>query len=220
MEQPCLVSRSSNPVKFLKELMIKTNKQDKPSQSFLLSAGQRVQLWYNALSKHWSTEDWLSGKTWSTARQAHCSGLCISSARKHQSDFVVHLSAPVPVWKSTKSPLRTFSPEEGWAKVITLVPNCHRFALLCEALQKPVLSPTQKIYSWDVRMSSSRSPVGLLCASTLFIRSALLLCPLHRDAHESNQEIRGDKPEPLCFPGVVSRDSVCVLLFACVVTTD
>lgn len=62
MEQSCLVSLSSNPVKFLKELLIKTNKQNKPGQSFLLSAVQRAQLWYNALSKHWRTEDWLSEK--------------------------------------------------------------------------------------------------------------------------------------------------------------
>lgn len=128
--------------------------------------------------------------------------------------------SPVFVCKSTKSPLRTFRPEEGWAMVITLALHCHKFAPHCEALQKPALSPTQKIYYWDVRRSSSRSPVGLLCASTLFIRSALLLCPLHRDAHESNQEIRGNKPGPLCSPGLVSRGSACVLLFACVVTTD
>lgn len=182
MEQSCLVSLSSNPVKFLKELMIKTNKQNKPSQSFLPSAVQRAQLWYNALSKHWSTEDWLSGKPGAQLGKAHCSGLCISSARKHQSDFVVHLSASVFVCKSTKSPRRTFCPEEDWAKVITLVPNCHRFALLCEALQKPGHSPTQRFI---IEMSEWAAPghQSGFCVPPLYLSGVLCCYALCTEMH-------------------------------------
>lgn len=168
MEQSCLVSLPSHPVKFLKELMIKTNKQNKPSGSFLLSAVQWAQLWHNALSKHWRTGHWLSEKPGPQARQVQCTRLCISSARKHQSDFLAQLSAPVFVCKSTKSPLRTFSPEEGWAKVIALVLNCHKSTLLCEALQKPAVLPTQTIYYWDVRLGSSWSPVASVCLHSIY----------------------------------------------------
>lgn len=131
---------------------------------------QWAQLWHNALSNHWRTGHWPSEKPGAQ--------LGMSSAL----DFVFLLQGSInlalfpsclPLCLFAKSPLRTFSPEEGWAKVITLVLNCHKFALLCEALQKPVVSPTQKIYYWDVRMGSSWSPVGLLCASTL---SGVLCC--------------------------------------------